>query len=99
MNHLAKEFALLICLIFAMTAPALAQQPPDLVKSDSLANTAMGTDALLNVNLSESGCHNTASGDEALYSDTSGSYNTATEFSSLFSNIQASTTPRQEPNR
>jgi hypothetical protein len=69
-----------------MATPALAQQPPDVVTSDSMANTAMGTDALLNVNLDESGCHNTASGADALYSDTSGSYNTATGYSSLYSN-------------
>jgi hypothetical protein len=76
----------LICLASAMATPALAQQPPDVVTSDSMANTAMGTDALLNVNLDESGCHNTASGADALYSDTSGSYNTATGYSSLYSN-------------
>jgi hypothetical protein len=46
----------------------------------------MGTNALLHLNLDESGCHNTASGEDALYSDTSGSFNTATGFSSLFSN-------------
>jgi hypothetical protein len=76
----------LICLISAMATTALAQQPPDLVKSDSMSNTAMGTNALLHVILSESACHNTASGQDALYSDTSGSYNTATGFSSLFWN-------------
>jgi hypothetical protein len=78
--------AVSICVLSAMSTSVLAEQPPDLVKSDSLANTAMGTNALLNVNLSEYGCHNTASGEDALYSDTSGSYNTATGFSSLFSN-------------
>ena len=66
--------------------PALAQQPPDPVKSDSLANTAVGTDALFNVDLDEYGCHNTAIGDDALYSDKSGSYNTANGFSSLYTN-------------
>ena len=86
MNYSAKAFSVLICLISAMATPALAQQPPDVVTSDSMANTAMGTDALLNVNLDESGCHNTASGADALYSDTSGSYNTATGYSSLYSN-------------
>jgi hypothetical protein len=86
MNHSGKAYSTLICLISALATPALAQQPPDLVKSDDLANTAMGTNALLHVNLDESGCHNTASGDDALYSDTSGSYNTGTGFSSLFSN-------------
>jgi Chaperone of endosialidase len=86
MNHSAKAYSGLICLISAMATSALAQQPPDTVKSDSMANTAMGSNALLHVNLSESACHNTASGEEALYSDTSGSYNTATGYSSLFSN-------------
>ena len=86
MKHSAKACSVLICLISAMATPALAQQPPDLVKSDSMANTAMGSNALFSVKLSESACHNTASGDDALYSDTSGSYNTATGFSSLFSN-------------
>jgi hypothetical protein len=86
MNHSATAFSLSICLIFGMATAALAQQPPDTVKSDSMANTAMGTNALLHVNLDENGCHNTASGEEALYSDTSGSYNTATGYSSLYSN-------------
>jgi hypothetical protein len=86
MNHPAKAYSVFFCLVFALATQALAQQPPDPVASDSMANTAMGTDALLHVNLDESGCHNTATGEDALYSDTSGSYNTATGFSSLFSN-------------
>ena len=86
MNHLTKAYSVLICLICAMATTARAQQPPDSVKSDSLANTAMGSNALLNVKLSLYACHNTASGEDALYSDTSGSYNTGTGFSSLFSN-------------
>ena len=85
MNHSTRTYSMLICLS-AIATSALAQQPPDLVKSDDLANTAMGSNALLHVNLEESGCHNTASGQDTLYSDTSGSYNTATGFSSLFSN-------------
>jgi hypothetical protein len=86
MNYSAKAYSLLLCLTSVMATSALAQQPPDPVTSDSLANTAMGTNALLHVNLDESGCHNTATGEDALYSDTSGSYNTASGFSSLFSN-------------
>jgi hypothetical protein len=86
MNYSAKAYSVLVCLISAMATPALAQQPPDTVTSDSMANTAMGTGALLHVNLDENGCHNTASGEDALYSDTSGSYNTATGYSSLYSN-------------
>jgi hypothetical protein len=86
MNHSVKQYTVLTCLITALSGPALAQQPPDVVKSDSLANTAIGTNALLHVSLDEYGCHNTASGEDALYSDTSGSYNTATGFSALYSN-------------
>jgi trimeric autotransporter adhesin len=86
MNHSAKAYSVLICLISAMATPALAQQPQDPITSDSQANTAMGSNALLNVDLSESACHNTASGEDALYSDTSGSWNTATGFKSLDSN-------------
>ncbi len=85
MNHSAMVYPVVIWMS-AMATSALAQQPPDAVKSDSMANTAMGSNALLHVNLSESACHNTASGEEALYSDTSGSYNTANGYSSLFSN-------------
>jgi hypothetical protein len=87
MDHSAKSLAASFCLICAMTSAALAQQPPDSVTSDSLANTAMGTDALLHVNLAETGCHNTASGKNTLFSDTSGSYNTAAGFNALFSNV------------
>src|SRR3984957_10361642 len=86
MNHPAKACSVLVCLISAMATSALAQQPPDLVKSDSMANTAIGSNALLNVKLSAPPCPNTAGGEDALYSDPSGSYNTATGFSSLFSN-------------
>jgi hypothetical protein len=85
MKTIYQSYLILISAI-AVAGAAYSQQPPDLVASDSLANTAMGTDALLNVDLGESGCHNTASGEDALYSDTSGSYNTATGFSSLYSN-------------
>jgi hypothetical protein len=81
---------LILISAFAVAGAAFGQPPPDPVTSDSLANTAMGTNTLLNVSLDESGCHNTASGEDALYSDTSGSYNTATGFSSLFSNTTGS---------
>jgi hypothetical protein len=87
MNYSTKNFAVLMLLIGATATPALAQQPPDLVQSDSMANTAMGTSALQNIDLDESGCHNTGSGAYALYSDTSGSYNTGTGLSALYSNI------------
>lgn len=84
--RILKQSHLVLIGAIAVAGTAYGQQPPDLVISDSLANTAMGTDALLNVNLDESGCHNTASGEDALYSDIGGSYNTATGFSALFTN-------------
>ena len=91
MSNSAKACSVLICLIFAMATPALAQQLiSNPVISDYMANTAMGSGALANVLPAEAGCHNTASGDEALYSDTIGSYNTATGFSSLWSNTTGS---------
>jgi hypothetical protein len=90
MKHSIQTYSVSICLISALATSALAQQPPDVVKSDDLANTAMGSNALVHVKLDESGCHNTASGEDTLYSDTSGSYNTATGFSSLFSNTTGS---------
>jgi hypothetical protein len=87
MNNSAKACSVLICLIFAMATPALAQQLiSNPVISDYQANTAMGSGALANVLPADAGCHNTASGDDALYSDTIGSYNTGTGFSSLYSN-------------
>jgi hypothetical protein len=88
MKTLCQSHLILIALVVA--GAAYGQQPPDLVTSDPLANTAMGTDALLHVNLDEAGCHNTASGEDALYSDTNGSYNTATGFSALYSNTTGS---------
>lgn len=75
---------LILISALAGACAAYSQQPPDSVTSDSMANTAMGTNALLN--LDDGGCHNTASGEGALYSNNSGSYNTATGFSSLYSN-------------
>jgi hypothetical protein len=87
MNNSAKARAALISLISAIATPALAQQLiSNPVISDYMQNTAMGTGALHNVLPADAGCHNTASGDDALYSDTIGSYNTAIGFSSLYSN-------------
>src|SRR5579863_10476202 len=86
MNHSAKACSVLICLISAMATSALAQQPPDLVKSDSMANTAMGSNALFNVKLSESACHNTASGFSSLFSNKTGDNNTAAGYKSLYYN-------------
>ncbi len=61
----------------------LAGQPTDVVTSDGSANTAMGSNALLNLS---SGFGNTATGFDALLSTTGGSYNTATGQKALVSN-------------
>lgn len=62
---------------------ALAEQPPNVVDSDSASNTAMGTDALLSLT---AGSGNTASGSSALFSNTVGNQNTATGQAALFNN-------------
>ncbi len=61
----------------------VAGQPTDVVTSDGSANTAMGSNALLNLS---SGFGNTATGFDALLSTTGGSYNTATGQKALVSN-------------
>src|ERR1700730_6776068 len=69
-----------------LASSAYAQQPPDIVQSDSTGNTAMGTGALaLNQNTGLL-APNTASGFDALFSNTTGFANTASGASSLFSN-------------
>jgi hypothetical protein len=65
---------------------AVASQPPDVVNSDSVGNTAMGGAALLNLTTGE---NNTAVGQEALVSNTTGSTNTAVGLNALFSNTTA----------
>jgi hypothetical protein len=57
-----------------MADSAYAQQPTDVVMSDALFNTAMGTDVLLHL---AGGKYNTASGYGALFYNTTGSYNNA----------------------
>jgi len=64
-------------LVGAAGQHALAQQPPDNVKSDGDANTAMGIDALFHVIGIEGGIWNTAAGAYALQFDTAGYENTA----------------------
>jgi hypothetical protein len=66
-----------------------AAQPPDTVKSDSSANTAMGTDALLELT---TGADNTAAGAFSLFLNQTGSYNTAFGVAALFENTGANNT-------
>lgn len=72
--------------IAGLSAAAYAQQPPDVVNSDSFQNTAMGTGALLYVQPFTNtgvtppiynGQRNTAAGALALGADTTGSWNAA----------------------
>jgi len=71
MNAVSKSTLALVLL----SATAYAAQPPDVVITDTVGNTAMGTNALLS--LTGLGDNNTAVGGNALYSVLSGSENTA----------------------
>lgn len=68
---------------------AHAAQPPDTVKSDNSANTAMGTDAQLELT---TGLDNTAAGAFSLYLNQTGSYNTAFGVAALFENTGSDNT-------
>jgi hypothetical protein len=61
--------------------------PPNVVNSDALGNTAMGSGAM---GVSTSGKNNTAAGDSALDSDNAGSNNTAVGASALTANNDGS---------
>ena len=67
-----SSFAIITALLAC--AAAYGTQPSDVVTSDGNANTAMGSNALLDLS---SGTNNTAAGDNALLSNTTGSNNTA----------------------
>jgi endosialidase-like protein len=68
---------------------AHAAQPPDAVKSDNSANTAMGTAAQLELT---TGLDNTAAGAFSLYLNQTGSYNTAVGVAALFENTGSDNT-------
>src|SRR5271168_534594 len=87
MNRTTKFYSALIGVLAVAANPSFAQtwDPTD---SDAMNNTAMGTGALANPSMdTQGGCHNTASGTDALAVNTSGSYNTAAGFSSLTKNL------------
>jgi trimeric autotransporter adhesin len=79
MNAISKSMMTLAML----SGAAYGAQPPDVVKSDSKGNTAMGADALFSLS---SGTDNTASGDIALYFNSTGYNNTASGNSALYYN-------------
>lgn len=83
MKALKKSSVVLIAALVAIVGIAYAAQPPNVVESDVYGNTAMGTEALLNVT---SGGGNTASGAAALFSNTTGSFNTASGYAALYQN-------------
>jgi len=87
-----------------LAGAAMAQQPPDVVTSDSNVNTAMGTAALRSnttgfgntaagayaLPSNTTGNNNSAFGNAALFSNTAGSFNVATGGAALFSNTTGS---------
>jgi len=88
-EHEMKHYeiaALVLAGALGAATVAVASQPPDVVNSDSVGNTAMGGAALLNLTTGE---NNTAVGQEALVSNTTGSTNTAVGLNALFSNTTA----------
>jgi hypothetical protein len=89
-----RSFVLTLTAYVALTDSGYGAQPPDVVHSDSNANTAMGTDALFSLS-SGAGTqnppsYNTAAGFDALYSNKTGYYNTAVGGSVLYNNTTGS---------
>jgi hypothetical protein len=93
MKTLSVSTLFLSIVLATVAEPSYGQQPPDVVVSDGLRNTAMGTDALISLSPDTCGegpptCDfgNTASGYKALYSNQSGAANTAVGAQALYSN-------------
>jgi hypothetical protein len=78
-----------VCALCAVGGLARATQPPDVVKSDSAANTAMGTDVLFSLT---TGYYNTGAGYYSLYYNQTGGYNTAFGGAALFENTGSDNT-------
>jgi trimeric autotransporter adhesin len=90
MIHSRQSSAVLLVASLCVAASADSAQPPDVVQSDGLYNTAMGTNALANNNsnsntaaglsslqFNTTGYDNSAFGSETLYQNTSGYENSA----------------------
>jgi len=74
----------LVAGLLAMEGAVHGQQPPNVVSSDASHNTAMGTGALFNLEVSGiNGIYNTAAGNGALLANTMGSENVAIGASAL----------------
>jgi hypothetical protein len=78
-----RRFVLMLTGCVAATSAGYTGQPPDVVVSDNLENTAMGSFAL---SLLSGGDNNTAAGFTALNSNTTGSDNTAYGAATLYFN-------------
>lgn len=87
MNTITKPSRVLFAALALLSGFAYGDQPPNVVESDAANNTAMGTNALLDL---ADGFDNTASGFEALRSNTSGAANTAFGVLALHSNTSGS---------
>ena len=91
-SNIMRSFSTSVLAIFAaialMTESAHAQQPPDVVNSDTYNNTASGTNALLNLQAGGGGGgnNNSAFGYSALQSNTTGYNNNAVGYFALYSN-------------
>ena len=89
MNAISRSTIALASAFCLIGGLARAAQPPDVVKSDGAANTAMGTDVLLNLTTAY---YNTGGGYYALYYNLTGSYNTAYGAAALFENTGSDNT-------
>lgn len=81
MRTLTQSPLIWITAIAAMAESAYGTQPPDVVASDSVFNTAMGTSAFLQLT---TGSENTATGFRALYSNVNHHDNTAVGYPALY---------------
>jgi Chaperone of endosialidase len=81
MNATSRPTLMAAAALLLAAGLAQAAQPPDSVKSDSSLNTAMGSNAQLELT---TGIYNTAAGAYSLYANQTGSYNTAFGVAALF---------------
>ena len=87
MKTFARSYLIIFAALSGTAEFAYGAQPPDVVVSDANRNTAMGTNALLNLT---TGYSNTASGFASLVFNTSGSLNTASGHGALAFNTTGS---------
>jgi Chaperone of endosialidase len=95
-THLQLFRSVIFAATLAVAASAFGQTPTcaapgcNSITSDDSQNTATGSFALMNVEEANGGAFNTANGNYALHSNTTGSYNTADGVSALESNTTGS---------